>query len=276
MKKILVPTDFSPIANNALDIAVDIARYNGAKIELLNVKMYPVADVGAYYSLYGASGFTIDEKTWADVLKAAKLELNKLIEKYEDVSIKPLVEETAGDFVSSVLEHKADLIVMGSNGADGLKELFSGSNSEEIVRLASCPVLVVKGSVKTFAPKKVVLTIDFSHEKFLKKAFNNLPLKDAELHFLHVDTGLKAINYKEDDDKMHKLANKIGLKNCQFEILNAATVEYGILEYTEKINADLIVMYTHGRRGISHFFNGSIAEDVVNHSDVPVFTYVEA
>lgn len=275
MKKILVPTDFSPVANNALDVAVDIARYNGAKIELLNVKMYPVADVGAYYSLYGASGFTIDE-TWAEVLKEAKLELNKLIEKYEDVVIKPLVEETAGGFVTSVLEHKADLIVMGSNGAEGLKEFFIGSNSEEIVRLASCPVLVIKGEIKAFAPKKVVLTIDFSHEKFLKKALNSLPIKDAELHFLHVDTGLKAINYQEDNDKMHKLADKIGLKNCQFEILNAATVEYGILEYTEKINADLIVMYTHGRTGISHFFNGSIAEDIVNHSDVPVFTYVEA
>jgi nucleotide-binding universal stress UspA family protein len=275
MKKILVPTDLSPIANNALDVAVEIARHNNATIELLSIKMYPIVDVGAYYSLYGASGISIDN-AWQDVLKEAKIEMEALIKKYEGVKINALIEETGSHFVESVLNHKADLIVMGSSGADGLKEFFSGSNSEEVVRLASCPVLVVKGNKKTFAPKKVVLAVDFSHDKFLKKAIASLPLKDAEFHFLHVDMGMKAIDYKIDKANMQKLADKIGLKNCQFEIQEATTVENGILEYAAKIDADLIVMYTHGRTGISHFFNGSIAENVVNHSDVPVFTYVEA
>jgi nucleotide-binding universal stress UspA family protein len=275
MKKILVPTDLSPLANKALDVAVAIARNNNAKIELLNVKVYPVGDVGAYYSLYGASGVSMDN-AWKEVLDEAKTEMNALIEKYEDVKIKPLIEETGSHFIDAVVNHKADLIVMGSSGADGLKEFFSGSNSEEIVRLASCPVLVVKGNQDVFAPKKVVFTVDFSHDQFLKKAIESLPLKNAELHFLHVDTGMKVIDYKEDTARMHKLADKIGLKKCQFAIQEATTVENGILEYVAKIDADLIVMYTHGRTGISHFFNGSIAEDVVNHSDVPVFTYVEA
>ncbi|CAH0995621.1 hypothetical protein EMA8858_01745 [Emticicia aquatica] len=275
MKKILVPTDLSPIANNALDVAVTIARFNGAVIQLLNVKFYPVQDINTYYSLYGASGITIDD-AWKDVLKEAKSEMKELISKYEDVIIKPLIEERGDSFVEAVLNHKADLIVMGSNGAAGLKEFFVGSNSEEIVRMASCPVLVVKGDPKTFAPQKVVFTVDFTHEHFLKKAIFNLPLKDAELHFLHVDTGLKVINYQERIDKMHQLSDKLGFKNCQFEIHESTTVEHGILEYAEKIDADLLVMYTHGRTGFSHFFKGSIAEDVVNHADIPVFTFVES
>jgi nucleotide-binding universal stress UspA family protein len=277
MKKILVPTDFSPIANKALDIAVDIARHNGAKIELLNVKIYPVGDVWTYYSVYGyGTSITPINDTWKDIMKASKAEMDTLIAKYEGVKIKPIIEETALDFIKVVLEHKADLIVMGSNGAEGLNEFFSGSNSEEIVRFASCPVLVIKGNQNTFALKKVVLTVDLSHEDFLKKAVNSLPLNNAELHFLHVDTGEKRINYKERQEQMHKLADKIGLKKCQFEIHESSTIEHGILEYADKINADLIVMYTHGRKGIRHFFKGSIAEDVVNHAKMPVFTYVEA
>ncbi|MBP6619505.1 MAG: universal stress protein, partial [Leadbetterella sp.] len=67
----------------------------------------------------------------------------------------------------------------------------------------------------------------------------------------------------------------LGLENCKFEIFNANTVEYGIQEYAETEQADLIVMYTHGRTGISHFFKGSIAESVVNHAKTSVFTYVE-
>ena len=52
-------------------------------------------------------------------------------------------------------------------------------------------------------------------------------------------------------------------------------IEIGILEYAQQVNADLIIIYTHGRRGFKHFFRGSIAENVVNHSKVPVFTFVE-
>lgn len=274
MKKILVPTDLSEIANRALDVAVEIAKKINAKIELLNVKVYPTADVGAYYSLYGASGVSIDD-AWEDILKVAKKEMKELISNYSGVQIKPLIEETSEHFVESVLEHKADLIVMGSNGAEGFKEFFSGSNSEEVVRMASCPVLVVKNTHDTFQPQKVVLAVDLVHEEFIKKAIESLPLENAEFHFLHVDDGNRKVDYLEAEAKMHKLAEKFGLKNCKYEIFNANTIEYGILEYAETEQADLIVMYTHGRTGIAHFFKGSIAESVVNHAKTSVFTYVE-
>jgi len=274
MKKILVPTDFSPIANKALDVAVNIARYNGATIELLNVTVYPVQDINTYYSLYGASGVSIDD-AWKNVLTEAKTELDELIAKYEDVRINALVDESSDRFIDSVLNHKADLIVMGSNGAEGFKEFFGGSNSEEIVRMASCPVLVVKGDKETFEPKKVVFTVDFTHEQYLRKASSHLTLTDVELHFLYVVQALKGGNYSEMKGKMKEMTDKLKLSNCKFVIQEATTVDAGILDYVEEIDADLVVMYTHGRTGISHFFRGSIAEDVVNHSNVPVFTYVE-
>lgn len=71
------------------------------------------------------------------------------------------------------------------------------------------------------------------------------------------------------------MQKKLGLENCKFEIFNANTVEYGIQEYAETEQADLIVMYTHGRTGVAHFFKGSVAELVVNHAKTSVFTYVE-
>jgi nucleotide-binding universal stress UspA family protein len=275
MKKILVPTDMSPLANHALEVAVSLAKKNNAKIELLNVKVYPTADVGAYYSLYGASGISIDE-AWNDIMNEAKSEMNDLIANFPGVNIKPIVEETGDHFVEAVLEHKADLIVMGSHGAEGFKEFFKGSNSEEVVRLASCPVLVVKDEAGEFKPKKVVIAADLRHVEFIKKALNWLPVEDAEIHFLFVDEGLKAINYQETEENLRVLASRVGVKNFKTEIYNSTTIEDGILEYSVDINADLIVMYTHGRTGISHFFKGSIAEDVVNHSKIPVFTYVQS
>jgi nucleotide-binding universal stress UspA family protein len=275
MKKILVPTDFSDIANKAVAVAVDIARMNDAAIELININMFPANDVGTYYSIYSASMGSIDD-AWEGVLKDAQRKMDEYISLYPDVAIKPFVLETEMSFVKELVEHNADLIVMGSYGADGLKELLRGSNSEEVVRLASCPVLVVKGDFSTFAPKKIVFAVDLSkHYDFLKQALYNLPITNAEKHFIYIDTDVKAINYAETKKMMQALALELHMSNAFFDIHEAVKVDLGILEYTQQINADLIIMYTHGRTGFNHFFRGSIAENVVNHSKVPVFTYVE-
>lgn len=275
MKKILVPTDFSPIANKALEVAVQLARPTGATIEVLNVNVFPVGAVGSYYSVPGATLGSIDD-TWQEIMEDAKKSILELAAQYEDVKIKPVVEETTEHFIQAILDHKADLIVMGSNGASGFKELLEGSNSEEIVRLASCPVLVIKDENAIFKPKKVVFAVDLSkHEQFIKKAIAMLPLQNAMCHFLFVDTDTQIVNYPETKARMQKLAEKYHLNETIFDITESVSVLDGILNYIEDVNADLVVMYTHGRTGISHFFRGSIAEDVVNHSKIPVFTYVE-
>lgn len=274
MKKILVPTDFSPLANKALDVAVEIARRQNATVEVLNVNVFPTADVGTYYAMYGAKA-NIDD-AWKEIMDDAKKNVNEVTAKYEGVAIKPLIEESNEHFVDAVLNHESDLIVMGSHGADGLKELFEGSNSEEVIRMATCPVLIIKDENKDFAPKKVVFAVDLSkHEEFIAQAFNVLPLQDAICHFVYVDTDMKAINYAETKDEMKALATKMGIKDAVCDVYEANTVLEGILEYLDEVKADMLVMYTHGRTGIKHFFWGSIAEDVMNHSKVPVFTYVE-
>ena len=54
---------------------------------------------------------------------------------------------------------------------------------------------------------------------------------------------------------------------------NDVNIEKGILNYSSSVDADLIGMCTHGRTGFSHFFNGSISEDLVNHTVRPVITF---
>ena len=61
--------------------------------------------------------------------------------------------------------------------------------------------------------------------------------------------------------------------SLKVEIYNDYNVEKGILNYSEKINADAIGIPTHGRKGLSHFFMGSIGEDIANHSNIPTVTF---
>ncbi len=62
-------------------------------------------------------------------------------------------------------------------------------------------------------------------------------------------------------------------KNYTTHIYNDASIEKGVLNFAKSVDADLIGICTHGRNGLSHFFNGSISEDLVNHAMKPVITF---
>jgi nucleotide-binding universal stress UspA family protein len=271
MKKILVPTDLSEISLKALDVAADLARNNGAEITLLQVKIFPSASLGTYYSMGVAVPF---DTAWKGVLDDAQKELDGLITnpKFLGLKIKAVVEESVENFESTLLKHHADLIVMGSTGATGIKEMFGGSHAESVVRHANCPVLVIKGNQEEYHIQKVLVATDMENTDFMKKAFKWLNMPEIEYHFVYVDTAMRQINYDALKEDMKKVASKLKLKNYHFEIWDGANVEEGILDSAHQIKADLILMYTHGRTGLAHWFKGSIAEDVVNHSDIPIMT----
>ena len=72
---------------------------------------------------------------------------------------------------------------------------------------------------------------------------------------------------------MEKFVNSFDIKNYSINIFNDANIEKGALNFTKFINADAIGIGTHGRKGLAHFFNGSVSEDLVNHSKFPIVTF---
>ena len=173
-------------------------------------------------------------------------------------------------------EHKADLIVMGSNGADGLQEIFIGSNTERVVRTSDVPVLVIKGNeVDNFNPKNFVFASDFEEESVpaLKKAKEMAELLGSKLHLVYINTpGDEFMSTNDAYAKISKFLDEANV-GMEVEIFNDYTVEKGVINFSKKIGADLIGIPTHGRRGLSHFFMGSIGEDIANHSEAPVITF---
>ena len=75
------------------------------------------------------------------------------------------------------------------------------------------------------------------------------------------------------EERMNSFLQEVSIGDYTLNIYNDISVEKGILNFGNSINADAIAMSTHGRQGLSHFFNGSISEDLVNHSKRPVVTF---
>jgi len=91
-------------------------------------------------------------------------------------------------------------------------------------------------------------------------------------HIVYINTPLNFRPDRENYERLEAFAKRFMLKNCTLNVYNDRDEEEGILGFTHRIKADLIAMSTHGRRGLSRVINGSVAEDIVNHSDIPVWT----
>jgi len=139
-KTILVPTDFSPNADQALDYAVELAGKLDARIHVLNVIGMPM--FGAEY------GLAVTASMVDDVMRGNQEALDKLVAARAGKAAFGPARLEVGD-VRTVIERVASeigaqLIVMGTHGRRGMKRVLLGSVAESVVRGASCPVLLVR------------------------------------------------------------------------------------------------------------------------------------
>ena len=168
----------------------------------------------------------------------------------------------------------ADLIVMGSHGNSGLSKIFIGSNTEKIVRLAKSPVLTIKNEHEDFKVKKMIFTSDYYGESYtvFEKIKFFADIYEAHIHLLKVITPIEFEPTPISKKLMEDFVEHFKLTDYSINIYNATSIEKGITDFSDEINADLIAIETHGRTGIAHLINGSLAEDVANHIDRPVLS----
>lgn len=272
MKKILVPTDFSNHAEYALKAAAQIAKKNGGEIFLLHMLELPNQAGDAL-----GSGTDIPEIMIFKNAAINRLEDLMDHECLEGIKVSEIIQfELAFEGIMKVSAiNNIDLIVMGSHGASGFKEMFIGSNAEKVVRNSEVPVLIIKKDVGEFNVNKFVFASDFTDE--IKKPFTKVVEfankfgAELELAMINTPSSFKPTHLSKEI--MKDFVSNFNINKYSINIYNDVNIESGILNFSNHINADLIGVCTHGRKGIAHFFNGSISEDLVNHAQRPVVTF---
>lgn len=98
-------------------------------------------------------------------------------------------------------------------------------------------------------------------------------MMEAEIELVYINTpGDSFLSTADAYKRINEFLSQANIGR-QVEIYNDYSVERGILNYSESVSADAIAISTHGRKGLTHFFMGSIGEDVANHSKIPVVTF---
>lgn len=274
MKKILVPCDFSKPAINAFKFALDIAERSGGTVILVHVIELPVMHDTVLMPV-----LSFEEQLLKELKQKAVTQFKKIIEKNKRERVKIFSQVEFGPISRRLLDvivgQSVDVVIMGSHGASGLREYFIGSIAEKIVRKSPVPVFVTKdyyhGPVKNIVfpnslDKENQIEL-VARVKELQKFFK------AHLHLVWINT---PVNFSADAVthlRLQTFAKRFALKDYSINIFNHYNEEDGIIEFTKFVKGDIIAMGTHGKKGITHLLNGSIAEDVANHTDSVIWTY---
>lgn len=279
MKHILVPTDFSDQANYAVEFAAKLGQAIGAEITLLHVVVDGTLPTVNYTGEVALPDMQ-DRLFVMKLIEKGKEELRTLASRPDLEGLNIHTELHVGDIyygVKDIISEKnIDLVVMGTKGASGFEELIIGSNAERVVRHAKCPVLTIHERPANMEIKNIVYANALEEPDHtcagivndIQKAFG------ARVHVVRVNT---PNNFKTDHATspiLEQIAAQSGFSDFETHIYNDASEEEGILNFASKVDADLIVMATHGRTGLAHLLSGSLAESVVNHTHRPVLTYV--
>jgi nucleotide-binding universal stress UspA family protein len=272
MKKILVPCDFSEPAVEAFRFAIDLAARSQGKVIVLKVIDLPNVTYGASIdmSIYNYSP-TLLKDLEEDAKKSYKKMFDKFGKKTRNISFVVVQGPTSIMIRDYIEDNKIDLVVMGTHGTSGMEEFLVGSNTEKIVRFSNAPVIAIRNAVSISSIKNIVFptTLELNQTDFIKKLKSLQEYFGATLHVVHLNTPFSFIREIE----LKEYANHYKLSKCTLNIRNERYEPDGIISFVKEVKADMLAMPTHGRRGLSHFINGSIAEDVVNHVECPIWTY---
>lgn len=263
---ILVPIDFSEVAQNALGHALKVADVYKNEIALLHIM-----DEGNFIgNLFGGNN-NIEL-----VKEAIDMKLDKIIAEsnkaYPNVKINKLIESGKIYKVISNIANEGnyDSIIMGTNGASGLQQI-TGSNASRVINYANVPVVVVKEKSIGNGYEKIVLPIDLTRESRQKvrwavhvaKKFN------STIHVIYEN----ATN-EEFRNRIHAVVNQtqdiLSSNGAKFVLRGLEEDKYpdsfaeDTLAYANEIDADLIMIMSQQEKGFNEFLLGSYAQQIVN------------
>jgi nucleotide-binding universal stress UspA family protein len=245
MKTILIPTDFSDNAWHAISYAMNFFKDENCTFYLLHTyspafyrmdyavggpSFSAIPDVGVDISLMGL------EKTVADIEEA----YGNPKHTYEIVSS----FNTLTDEIRDLVEKKPiDLVVMGTQGASGAKEVFLGSNTVFVIRKATVPVMAIPEKVKYHPIRNILFPSDYLSRyspEALKPILYIARMHQARITLLHViEEGGFSSGQKENKAHLERHLEELEYETVELE---GALMPDAVLEYTEAHPVDLLVM----------------------------------
>jgi len=271
--KIIVPTDFSKFARNAVDYAADFAVKHNAELILLHT----------YLFRYSESSFFIDyDQSVKEVAKnQLTIEKNRIIEEFPGLKKSQITLRCeVGGLIENIDRFNKDvsLVIMGTKGRSGWEEVLIGSQAASVIENCDIPVLVIPKKAKFEKQSKIAYAVDFSTDLSEKDLdlMQFFVSKKTDLNLFHNYT--KAIDI--DSDKESELTEKF---KSSFPDANSVLLDLGfddskvanLEEYLHELKPSMVVAKSRHKNFFQKIFSVSVTKTLAYHMEVPLLVLKE-
>jgi nucleotide-binding universal stress UspA family protein len=275
-KTILVPTDFSESATNAVHYAAQLAKKTRAKMVLLHAFYVPDLVTDVTFMMPSASDL---EVTYKNTLKHLKAEIHETYGKEITVELITVKGGPVEEIEQYMKEHRVDLLVMGMKGTNYLDERLFGSAATKMMHLATCPVVTLEKDILFQPIKKIVLACDYERVQHLNDQLSLLvgmaELFDAHVQILNITPHEHtAISAEEAIAGVH-LDHVLADVPHTFHQVEHEDVVTGISAFAQDQKADLLVMMPREHSLLERLFSEPTTKQMAFHAGLPLLTIHE-
>lgn len=268
-KKVLVSVDFTPSSEAAIAVGTKFAAMHGAEMVLMHV----VEPLAAMAELFAEGDLMERKRTYS--LKM----LDKLVEQHQngDIPVSRMLMEGKPyrEILRGSEEIGAEMIVMGTWGSHAIESGMIGSNVNKVVRSARIPVVTVTRQPDSENFSKILIPVDpqfgIKELRHILEVYHKAYNPVVELVTIAASEN-DMDEYKGYLKKQTAALHEQGIKDVQASVRVGGIISDAILTYAKEGGHDMIWMETHGRHGISGWILGSITEEVLQYSPVPVLS----
>jgi nucleotide-binding universal stress UspA family protein len=278
MKKILVPTDLSPVANLGLKLAVQIAQHTGATISLVNFTKHPITTT---FTAMGDINTKVDEEEERyilQLLQANRVKMKDIVNEYQEqakIEFAIIDDEFKDGLDEYVDKEHIDLIVMGTSGEENIKEVFTGNHTEQAIAVSSCPVLSVRDGFSTSSFRNIVVAVACIDDEKIRMGLNELytlaAVFKSTVHIVHV-VDPASDNSRDMNEYLSNLAVNSMLVPFTINILDGFDQVETVMKFAREIRAGLIAVIKQSPRRAFRIFSSHFSERIVKEEGRPVFT----
>jgi nucleotide-binding universal stress UspA family protein len=270
---ILLPTDFSDYANNAMEYAVKLAENLDAQILVLHTYSIVLVNTDVPYPVL--------EREMEEVKKNAVNNLESVLHKIKKMA--PTVETSyilkqgfpAEHIVELAKERDADMIVLGTKGAGAVKSIIFGSNAASVIEKAECPVLAIPENSHYKNIQNIIFASDFldSDIVVLNKLSTIAKIFLANIILVNVSDEDAAIQKTLADLFVRDLREHVAYPNIDIKLLQGKEILPTLENYVKENRTDMLVMSTRKRNLLEKLIDRSLTKQMAYHADVPLLAF---
>ncbi len=272
MKKIILPTDFSDNAYNAIKYAVHLYKGVETTFHLLHTYTPPIFQVE--YLFHGPKKVhEADPYQLRAITKLQDLQERLLAEfdNPEHTFVTRAVFNTLTDEVVKMTSYeKIDLVIMGTKGLTGAKEILFGTNTTQVFEKATCPVIAVPSGFNFEAPKSILFPTDYEinfDKEQLRQLLDISKIHDADVNVIHVSTGYDLT--KDQEQNKQKLNHIFDQIQHKFHDLPDQGVIAAINQFQTKKKINLLIMVRNKYTFLQRLFIDPVIKEIGININIP-------